>query len=461
MDELKKFIDSYVDLIFKFGLIAVILSTLFLFTNFTTEFYDTPKFIILLIFTGLILIMTALRFTLLNKVVLVRTPLDIPLLILLAVSIVSTVVSPSQYVSLLGNQLKIHTSLISTIVYVFFYFLLVNNLKNIKTIKFVLYITTLAGILLSAISLITFLGVTVLPPPWTHGINFTTTGSSFSTTAILALLVPIVTSQILIGNFTMQIVNSLILCVFGVTIALTGTWSTWIAGILGFGLTLLTNRSINWSKFEHIKPTILIGLSIPIIVVALITSISYIPNLGGYKNPINTQAKNFPKDQQLSFPISWKIAVSAFRDMPFWGTGPSTFLFNFTAYKPIEYNSTSNWNLRFDSAFNEYLNILATLGGVGILALISMTALFISASGKTLLSKISDSNENFAKGLAVSGLIFFILIALHSSSMPLWVLGLILIASFMILNLPNRNPTNTSNKELLSRIISFSPTAST
>ena len=80
MADLKGLINTYLGLICKIGLGLVILSTLFLFTNLTTEFYDTPKFLVLLVFTGILLILITLRFSVMGKVVFIRTPLDIPLL---------------------------------------------------------------------------------------------------------------------------------------------------------------------------------------------------------------------------------------------------------------------------------------------------------------------------------------------------------------------------------------------
>src|SRR3989344_4650225 len=188
MENLKTTLNSYLELIFKVGLILVILSTLFLFTNLTTEFYETAKFLVLFIFTGLVLVLLTLRFTITGKVVFVRTPLDLPLLLLLAVAIVSTVVSSSPFVSLLGNQLKVHGSLSSLIVYILFYFILVNNLKSQRQTKWYLGATVLAGGVLAAISLAAYAGLTLLPKPLTHGVGFTSTGSNFSTTAILTML---------------------------------------------------------------------------------------------------------------------------------------------------------------------------------------------------------------------------------------------------------------------------------
>lgn len=458
MNDLKALINTYLGLIFKIGLTLVIFSTLFLFTNLSTEFYDTAKFLTLLAFSGIILVLLAIKFTLDNKVVFVRTPLDIPLLLLLAVGIVSTVVSPAPYLSLLGNQLKINGSLSSLAVYIIFYFVLVNSIKSAKEIRWFLSMTMLGAAILSVITLLAYAGVKILPSPWIHGINFTPTGSSFSTTAVLALLVPIVTGRIITGgNITVQLLNSVILTLFSITIALTGNLATWIAASIGLILSLASNRffdSLTAANLKSIKWQIsLISLVIPLASVILVTALSLIPPLGGSENLLYTQAKKFPKEPQVPFVASWKISISTFRDTPFWGSGPSTYLFNFTNYKPIEINSSKLWNIRFDSAFNEYLQVLATLGGVGLIALLSLTALFISSAYSSITVRQTFPDEQHTThnelktALAIAGLVFFVILALHTSTLVIWVFGLILLALFMVINI---SPQGTSRSWSLS-----------
>ena len=439
----RQILNSYFGLIINLGVALVIVSTLFLFANLTTDLYDTPKFIILLIVTAALLCLVAVKFILDNKVVLLRTPLDLPLLMLLAVAIVSTFLSPAPFVSLLGNAARVHPSLASLAVYVIFYFVIINSLK-LKDVKSVLYLLTGGGVLLSVLSLLSYSGIKILPNPWIQGLNFTPTGSSFSTTAILALLIPIVTSNMVAGPLTGKILNSLILTLFGVTIALTGTWATWVAAVFGFALTVALSLPI--TRIERIKPLDLMALGVPVVATVLVILLSFIPPLSGVANPFYSQTKNFPREVQLPFVHSWKIAISAFRDSPFWGTGSGTFLFDFTKYKPIEINSSKTlWNLRFDSGFNEYLQVLATMGGIGFLALVSLTALFISSAYSTLKASTSKGPARSADGslndspggevsraLAVAGLTFFILLLLHSSSLVLWVIGAIILACFMI-----------------------------
>lgn len=436
---MKETINIYFGWISNTGITLIIISTLFLFASLTTDFYDTPKFVVLLVISGLLLVLLAARFTINNKVTLIRTPLDLPLLLLLAVAVVSTVLSPSSYVSLLGNGLKIHSSTVSLAVYILFYFLMVNCLKGIKNIRWVLMVLTWAGAVLSIASLLAYWGIKILPAHWIQSANFTPSGSTFSTAAILTLLIPVVTSKILTANPTVKLLNAIFLTLFGVTVALTGSWPTWVAAVFGFALPVLLSIPINKPEqiMSRIGPISLIGLILPFALVLLVTVLSFIPPVGRAQNPFYAKAKDFPKEIQLPFVYSWKISVSAFRDTPFWGSGPGTYLFDFTKYKPIEINSSKNlWNLRFEGAFNEYLQVLATLGGIGLVALLSLTALFTSSAYSTLMKSSVDSEQasELKKGLAVSGLIFFLLLIFHTSTLALWITGTMILVLFFLVN---------------------------
>lgn len=424
----------------KIGIVVVIFATLFLFTNLTTDFYDAPKFLCLLVVTGALLILTTLKFALSSKVVWVRTSLDLPLVLLAVVAAISTFLSPSPYVSLLGQGVFVHNSLVSLITYILFYFVVVNNLRSVKDIHQVTFLLTVGGVFLSVISLLSFAGIKLLPAPWNHGVNFTTTGSNFSTTALLALLVPITALEILgKSKLAIRVAYALVLALFGIVIAITGSLASITGALLGISLVLILYRSQVSSllNISSLKSNLgIVALISSLVVVILVTLLAYMPFPG---NILNKLSKSFPRETQLSFPLSWKISVSAFRDSPFWGTGLSTYLHDFTAYKPIEFNKTSSWNIRFDNAFNEYLSMLATLGGVGLAALIFATVFFLSTAYRAILAvrnTVSDLTPSLklSLGLSISGIVFFVILFLHASTLAFMVVGFLLLASFMSVN---------------------------
>ena len=273
---MKDILNAYYSLIFKVALLVTVLASFFLLTNLTTEFYDTPKFLVLLVFTALFLILLTLKFTLQNKITFIRTPLDLPLLLLLVVGIVATFLSASPTVSLLGNQGRIFASITTLTIMVLFYFVLTNSLKNFKNIKLIFDVLLLGGVVLSILSLLSYFGLKYLPAPWNQGQNFTPTGLSFSTSAILALLLPFPIMQILsseglsgfgsIKNFltlmSSKLINSLLILLFGITLVLTGDFASWIGAVTGLVLVVTANKThlSNWTKQPESFANLLVTL---------------------------------------------------------------------------------------------------------------------------------------------------------------------------------------------------------
>lgn len=66
--------------------------------------------------------------------------------------------------------------------------------------------------------------------------------------------------------------------------------------------------------------------------------------------------------------IVWKGAWDIFLAHPLLGTGLETFATAYYKFKPIEHNLTSEWDFLYNRAHNEFLNVLATTGAIGLLA---------------------------------------------------------------------------------------------
>lgn len=427
--------DKSITTITKIVTFGIVLSTLFIFSTFTTEYFETPKLLVLSLFVAILLVLWAIRSITNGQLLLTFTPFDLPLILFLTVAIVSTILSPAPYLSAFGNTIKVNGTLLSFIIYILFYLLVVNNLKSAKDTKVIINLLLLGGTILGVLSLFSYFGIKYLPFEFIKGANFTPTGSTFSTTALLALLLPFPLLAILneskAGN---KLINSLILIIFGVVLALIGPPAVWVAAALTLIVVFATG---NASKIAKNLPF----LGLPLLVTTLVALLSYLPALSKIDfNPLYKQAQNFPREVTLGFVPSWKVSVSSFRDSPFWGTGPGTYQFNYTAYKPIEINKTIFWNIRFENSFNEYLQVLGTLGGLGLLALLLLTASFVKSSFRVLtgMPNLSEGHLDqqagsyVTKALAVSGLVLFVLLALHSATLVVWVVGLLLLACFAV-----------------------------
>ena len=75
-------------------------------------------------------------------------------------------------------------------------------------------------------------------------------------------------------------------------------------------------------------------------------------------------------DKPVLLPQStaWAVAAESIKDgkIALWGVGPGRFLEAFTAFKPLTFNSSDFWSLRFNASSNWYFQLLTEVGIVGL-----------------------------------------------------------------------------------------------
>lgn len=74
--------------------------------------------------------------------------------------------------------------------------------------------------------------------------------------------------------------------------------------------------------------------------------------------------------------IVWSGAINVWRHWPFFGSGVETFAYSYYNFRPVEHNTVSEWDFLYNKAHNEYLNILATTGLVGLSSLLLLQGWF-------------------------------------------------------------------------------------
>jgi len=397
-------------------LVAVAVLIPLAFTSSTTEFYETPKLIILAVAVLTLLILWSFSWVLEGKIIITRTPLDLPLLLFLVTILVSTFLSQTRYVSIFGNFPRVHGSAISWVLYILLYFVSVSNIKGIIQARIITLALLGSAIIASIIAILSYFGLN-LPLAFAKTMSFNPAGSSFSITALSLLLFPIIYIHLIkpskILSLPIALISSII---FGLVVVLVGnTVSQIILVIVVLAIMTLSDKKDVRSHLPF--------LVTPVIICGLVLALSYLPF--AKQNPLQQKREAFTKNfQELQLPPqdSWKVAISSFRDAPAFGSGPSTFLFNFTQYKPASINLTPLWNFRFDTAYNEFFQILATLGALGFLAFLYFVVSLIKLSMKVL--RHSDA---FTVGLALSVLTFIALFLFHVSTPITIIVGILVI----------------------------------
>lgn len=102
----------------------------------------------------------------------------------------------------------------------------------------------------------------------------------------------------------------------------------------------------------------------------------------------------------------WTIALEVLKTSPIFGSGPGSYLTDFTQYRPINFNLTPNWALRFTSSSNQFLQMLTLGGFLGLAAFL----LWVVKAGR-MIAKSFSAQETYS--LATSaGLVFLFVTSL-------------------------------------------------
>jgi len=99
-----------------------------------------------------------------------------------------------------------------------------------------------------------------------------------------------------------------------------------------------------------------------------------------------------------SWQTSWEVVAEALKQSPLLGVGSANYLSAFNVYRPVSYNGTNLWQVRFYSANNYYFTLMTELGFIGIAAI---TILLISIYKKLSLDYKSKAWEEISIAILV------------------------------------------------------------
>ncbi len=126
----------------------------------------------------------------------------------------------------------------------------------------------------------------------------------------------------------------------------------------------------------------------------------------------------------------WKIATGVMSKSfgaALIGLGPNNFIDAFTAYKPVDFNASPYWNLRFSTSSNYYFVTIATLGIIGLALIIFFISRLARLAKKRLDSGMATPLE---KGLLASLGLLLVLIAFLPA--PITVIYLLFVLAGLI-----------------------------
>jgi len=365
-------------------------------TPFNYELFEFNKMILVYLLTTIIMAAWLIKMVIAKKFIFRRTFMDIPLIIFLISQTLSFYFSIDQHTSLWGYYSRFNGGLLSIIAYLLLYWAFVSNMARRDTQNVIRWVLTSAT-LVSIYGIAEHFGIDA--KYWVQDVQnrvFSTLGQPNWLAAYLVALIPLTWAFALNSKFKTQNAKSqnkiqkfldfkmyFLFLIFYICLLFTRSRS----GLLGFAAAYLAFWSlIFWlqrRQWKQILKPFLLFTSL----VSLITLLIGTP--WGKSNKTAELQSNRATEQPVLISesgdirkIVWKGAVEIWRHYPIFGTGPETFAYSYYWFRPREHNDVSEWDFLYNKAHNEYLNLAATTGTVGLVSYLLLIIWYLVSSIK-------------------------------------------------------------------------------
>ncbi|MDX9913941.1 MAG: hypothetical protein RBS77_05165 [Candidatus Moranbacteria bacterium] len=346
-----------------------------------------------------------------------RTSLDIPIVLFLAFYLISAFFSVDKWHSFWGFFGDPSRGVLGVIAVVIFYYLILSNFTA-KTLKWSLAGLISSSIIVSIFSLLVFFGVKVAPESIGSLIPLSLIGTITGLRVFLGMMIPI-----------------LILASFKMNESENKTINTLGYSILAFVPINLLIISMLFEK--TIAIIILLGVGFFLLYIlshivrpkdnlAWIPMVAFVLTMIVLMSGPNKLAKvNVPVEVSPDIKVSWEVAKGGLKENPILGSGPANYGFNFSKYKPQDFNENIFYGIRFYQGAGLFFESIATVGILGVVALLIVVVVFINIA-IYLISRDKEKNKLYSLGLLSAALI------LIASGLLFRVEGTILLLTGMI-----------------------------
>lgn len=378
------FFNKLINILFKILLFSI---PLVLWIN-NSELFEFNKTVVLYILSLLIFGAWIAKSIAVKKIIYRKNILLIPALIFLISQIISAFVSIDPRTSWLGYYSRFNGGITTTVCYLFLFFAYISNVEkeeNRKNIKVLLA----SGLLVSIYGIMQKFGID--KDVWVQDVQeriFSTLGQPNWLGTWISILIPLIYAFYNKGNKKAVFIIS---SIFFATLLFTKSRSA----LLGFGIgSIILFLSKILGKEKRMRFLKLAGFFIPFVILVAIFGTPVTPSIFSLGKPAVETPTNVPvlesggTESGEIRKIVWQGAVEIWKHYPILGTGVETFAYSYYKYRPLAHNLVSEWDFLYNKAHNEYLNILANTGALGLVGY-----LFLVITSLYLMFKSKNDNK--------------------------------------------------------------------
>lgn len=393
-----------------------------------------------------------------------RTPLDIPIALYLLSHIISTIFSIDPHTSLWGYYSRSHEGLLATLSYIVLYYAAVSNLTKANVMR-IFSVSFVSAVIVSLWGALEHFGSSpscaILIKQWTNECwiqdvtnrVFATLGQPNWMAAYLDIVILAALGWALV---TKRLRYFALAILFFFALLFTKSRS----GFLG----LITGGTILGASFllfelrgkVQMNKQLLIGLGGLFASFLLAIFLFGIPfaqldflTLNYWQTRQSSADETYDKSIDSGILISesgdirsvvWQGAIDVWKRYPIFGSGVETFAFSYYLDRPVAHNMLSEWDFLYNKAHNEFLNILATTGTVGMITYLSIIGVFTWWVWKQKKNLLVVTLYAAYASILVTNLLGFSVVIIG--------LFFFLIPAFCLLLISSDDNTTTSNKDL-------------
>lgn len=332
-----------------------------------------------------------------------RTPLDIPILLLWATYGIAIFFSVDKWHSFWGFFGDPSRGFMNVTALVIVFYLIVSHFDAKRFIWMGAGLIA-ADFILAIWSFLLFMGVPLASEKFSKFIPLSFIGSLTGLGIFLGAMLPFIVAFILGLNkgenkknspkkITILILLFVTLVFNLVVLLIMYSFVSWLGVLVGVSFFLvyilaqIVRPSENWTW-------------LPMLVFVAILAILMIGN--------NTFSRiQLPLEVSPSYQLSLDVAKNSLKNNFLIGSGPATYGYDFSLYKPQNFNLNPYYNLRFFQASGIFFESLSTIGAIGTVLLVLLTLTFLSV-GVYLLSTDKKRNKLYSLGIFSAGLVIVI-----------------------------------------------------
>jgi len=402
---------KFLDRLTVFSLAMIFLGVPLFFTNLTFQGIVFEKQIFFYFWVFVALVAWAAKGIILGEMKIKKSPIDLPLGIFWVAYLLATIFSVDRWHSFWGMFGDPSRGLVGiTALIIAFY--LIRNYFTFARLKIFIGALIFSGSVVSLWSILNLLQIKIFSDNIYQIFPLNLSGSALDSGILISMLIPIVIVAIFKVKDSRRISKyvkysslsalSLALILFVLALVLFTTSAPWIGVLVGLGFLLVFLVS-------RIIPSSSSSLWIPMMVFVIAFSVMMIgvqktsPMLQFFHVKVTEMpASVFPGNL-----LSWEISKEAVKDRFALGSGPSTFSYAFSKYKPANYNFDPLYTIRHREGRGIFFEYASTIGLLGILSFMVLVLSFLSVVFYLLLRK-GTRNKLYSLGLFSAGLVFLV-----------------------------------------------------